>query len=165
MPDFQLLCCQDGHLAEVSCDDFSGGEDKMPKAFEAAKSLGWPGIKVCEGETAVLPRPKVAWQCPILPLLWTGTPFELLREAPTATELRKAVGAIIGKSVKPNLYKTQGLLASKLEKIGQNQEELSSKGGLVTWPKQKEPERETGRYISDKRTRQGQHTADTGSFN
>jgi hypothetical protein len=125
---------------------FPERKDKMLKAFEAAKNPGWPGIKVCEGEMAVLPRPTVPWQCPILPLLWPGTPLEQLGEAPTATELRKAVGAIMSKAAEPNLYKTPSSLASKWEKIGRNPDELCSKAGPVTWPRQKEPERETGRY-------------------
>jgi hypothetical protein len=112
---------------------------------EMARNPGWPGLKLCEGEMAILPRPKVAWQCPILPLLWTGQPFDQLPEAPSATELRRAVGAIMSGSFEPKIYQSPGAVLSKWDKIGKNKEELSNKTGPVTWPKQPEPERVTGR--------------------
>jgi hypothetical protein len=111
---------------------------------EMAKQPGWPGLKMHEGEMAILPRPTVAWQCPILPLLWTGHPFDQLPEAPSAAELRKAIGAIMGKSFEPKIYQSPGSVISKWDKINRNPEELSNKAGPVSWPRQHEPERQTG---------------------
>ncbi len=39
---------------------------------------------------------------------------------PVANELKRAVGAIMGMSFKSNLYKTQGSLTSKRDKIARN---------------------------------------------
>jgi hypothetical protein len=114
---------------------------------ELAKHPGWPGLKLQEGEIAILPRPTVAWQCPVLPLLRTGQPFDQLPEAPSAAELRRAVGAIMSKSWEPKLYLTPGSVISKWDKINRNPDELSNKPGPVAWPRQPEPERTTGTYI------------------
>jgi hypothetical protein len=48
---------------------------KMLQTYESAKSGGWLSRKICEGEMAILLLTTVAWQCPILLLLWTGAPF------------------------------------------------------------------------------------------
>jgi hypothetical protein len=108
-----------------------------------AKHPGWPGLKLQEGEMAILPRPTVAWQCPVLPLLRTGQPFDQLPEAPSAAELRKAVGAIMSKSWEPKLYLTPGSVISKWDKINRNPEQQGRTGGLATTTRT----REDNRYI------------------
>jgi hypothetical protein len=111
---------------------------------EMARQPGWPGLKVHEGEMAILPRPTVAWQCPVLPLLRTGQPFDQLPEAPSAAEMRRAIGAIMSKSYEPKIYQTPGSVINKWDKINRNPEELINKAGPVSWPRQPEPERTTG---------------------
>jgi hypothetical protein len=93
---------------------------------------------------AVLPRPSEAWKCPILPLLWPGTPFDQLPVVPTGEEMRKAIGAIFSRSYEPNIYKTAASLAAKWDKLARDKEELGAKAGPVTWPKTKEMANETG---------------------
>jgi hypothetical protein len=114
---------------------------------EAARSAAWPGLKLCEGEMAVLPRPTVAWKCPILPLLWPGTPFEQLAVMPAGEEMRLAIGAIFSRSSEPSVYKSPTSLANKWDKLMKEKEELGVKAGPVTWPKSKEPTGETGGLI------------------
>jgi hypothetical protein len=112
--------------------------------YEAAKSAAWPGLKLYDGEMAVLPRPSAAWKCPVLPLIWPGTPFEQLAVLPTGDELRLAIGAIFNKSNEPSVYKSATSLAAKWDKLIREKEELSTKAGPVTWPKGKELAGETG---------------------
>jgi hypothetical protein len=67
----------------------------------SARSAAWPGLKLCKGEMAVLPRPTVAWKCPDLPLLWPGTLFEQLAMLPAEEKMRLAIGAIFSRSSEP----------------------------------------------------------------
>jgi hypothetical protein len=64
--------------------------------------------------------------------LQTGQPFDQLPEAPSAAELRKAVGAIMSKSFEPKTYQTPGSVISKWDKINRNLDELSKKAGPVS---------------------------------
>jgi hypothetical protein len=42
---------------------------------EATRSDAWLGLKLFEGEMAVLPWESVTWKCLVLPLLWPGPPL------------------------------------------------------------------------------------------
>jgi hypothetical protein len=123
---------------------FPEKKETILRNHKAAKSPAWPGMKLSEGEIAVLPRPSEAWKCPILPLLWPGTPFDQLPVIPTGEEMRRAVGAIFNRSCEPSVHKTPASLAAKWEKLDREKEEPGTKAGPVTWPKTKEPASETG---------------------
>ncbi len=110
---------------------------------EAIRSTAWPGLKLCEGEMAVLTRPSVAWKCPILPLLWPETPFEQLAVLPVGEEMRLALGAIFSRSSEPSMYKSPTSMANTWDKLMKEKEELGVKAGPVSWPKSKELAGET----------------------
>jgi hypothetical protein len=123
---------------------FPEKKESLLRNYPAAKSPAWPGLKLLEGEMAVLPRPSEAWKCPILPVLWPGTPFDQLPVTPSGEELRQAVGTIFSRSSEPSICKTLSSLASKWDKLSKEREELGVKAGPVTWPKPRDTAGETG---------------------
>ncbi|MFM7198375.1 MAG: hypothetical protein ACKO2D_10910, partial [Chloroflexota bacterium] len=40
--------------------------------FKQANNPSWPGIKLAEGDMPMVPTPKKAWGCPVLPVVHTG---------------------------------------------------------------------------------------------
>lgn len=57
----------------------------------------WPGLKPCEGEITPLLRPTDRWQCPLLPMLWSGILIESLSIVPSSDNMRRAISSIMNK--------------------------------------------------------------------
>lgn len=110
------------------------GVGRLIERGVAVYNAGWPGVKVCEGEVAVLPRPRTPWKCPILPLLWAGTAFSSEPSAPPTEHLRMAVGRIMSTALVPDICKNSGELYTKWGRYQSGLEEVPEKQPPVTWP-------------------------------
>lgn len=113
---------------------FPGTVAEMAARGPVAVSPNWPGIKVAEGEMPVLPKPSIAWRCPILPLLVPGTPFDVEPTAPSAQTLRVAVAGIMSRAVAPDACKNAASLFNKWAKLEKRREVLRVKEPAVEWP-------------------------------
>lgn len=102
---------------------------------DAAREAGWPGLLITETECLLGPKATSAWGCPIVPLLRTGARLAENPRAPTGDELRRAVAAIMGRSNKPECFKTAGSLGNKVARYLDHPEEFSSRSSTYSWPK------------------------------
>ena len=69
---------------------YPAGVGELRQMSRQVCDASWPGIKLGEGECAMLPTPTTPWGCPILPLLRPGVPFETVPTAPSRPVLRHA---------------------------------------------------------------------------
>lgn len=117
-------------------------KEQLRQGSDLTASPSWPGLKVCSGEMLLLPRPTTPWGCPVLPILRTNADDG---EIPSAAALRHAIGAIMGKAGLPDIMKDSQNLRAKWEHFAENPGEFSEKTAPIAWPKQPEPEPESGK--------------------
>jgi hypothetical protein len=55
---------------------------------------------VKEGEFPLMPEATENWQCPIVPVILPGTPFESHPYTPGAEDLQRRVAAVMGKTTR-----------------------------------------------------------------
>ena len=125
---------------------------------EHVSNASWPGIKLGDGELQLLPTPTTPWGCPLLPILRPGVPFETEPRAPSATVLRHAIAAIIGRSGAPDAARSAASLAAKWERLKTNTGDFSPKPAPVTWPTAATPPPDTGKHNNKHTTRTQTHT-------
>jgi hypothetical protein len=119
---------------------YPGTKDEILQLSEHAQTAAWPGVKITEGEFPLLPQATVNWQCPIVPLLLPGTPFDRHPYTPAAGVLRCAISAVMKRTSQPEFGKSAGGLAKLWEKYAASPNELQQKHGYFTWPETgKEP--------------------------
>jgi hypothetical protein len=104
-------------------------------ATDAAAGAGWPGLFVLETECALGPRSTSEWGCPIVPLLKTRTPIADNPRIPSGSEMRRAIGSLMGRSYRPEYYKVGSTAAQKASHYTTHPEEFADKASSVTWPK------------------------------
>ena len=102
--------------------------------YEAAARPEWPGLRILEGHMPLLPRPRAAWGCPVVPLLLLGTPLDVNPTLPTAAAMRRAVAYTMATAVAPETSRTGSAVANKWEKLRNNPEELVAKKPDIWWP-------------------------------
>ena len=128
---------------------YPGSKDEIMAISELAQSASWPGLLLTEGDLSLFPLPSTAWQCPVLPLLYTGTGWEpdniIL---PPSNELRRAIASIMVRSTPPEVYKTRAGIIRNWEKYSNTPEEFNPKRSPVTWPAPEPAQPTTGRPCS-----------------
>jgi len=125
---------------------FPGTAEEVLEVTDLAKSPSWPGMRVADGEMALLPHPRTPWGCPVLPLLRTGSSWEEAPAGPAADELRARVAWIMATSEPAEVCKTKKALYTKWQKYCDNPDDFVTKRGPLSWPKP-QPGRQTGRAI------------------
>jgi hypothetical protein len=125
---------------------YPGTANDVLETSDLAKNPSWPGLKMAEGEMAMLPNPRVAWRCPLLPLLMTGTPWEDDIITPPMEELRQKIAWIMHTSEPADHCKTRKALMGKWDKYSTNPDEFVTKRSPLSWPKPRLA-RITGRNI------------------
>ena len=131
---------KNGVIISYTIMAYPGSKEGILEMSEHAQTAAWPGIKVKEGEFPLMPVASENWQCPIVPMILPGTPFETHPYTPGAEELRRAVATVMRRTALPECGKSAGGLAKLWEKYAANPEELAHKPGYYTWP---EPSKET----------------------
>ncbi len=113
---------------------FPGSAASLADKGLVTRGPGWPGVKLTEGEMTVLPKPTVAWRCPILPLILPGTALSQEPVIPPAAALREAIAGIMRKAGLPDCCKSAASLANKWSKLERKREELQMKEPAMMWP-------------------------------
>ena len=150
----RLLC----HLARASQRNgvvlhytvliFPGPKEEIMAASELAQSASWPGLLLTEGDLTLFPVPTHAWQCPILPLIYTGSSWDQDNIVlPPANELRRAIASIMIRSTPPEVYKTRAGVLRNWEKYCNSPEEFTPKRSPITWPAPEPAEPPTGSLL------------------
>lgn len=123
---------------------FPGTRDEIIDVSELAQSASWPGLELAEGEMSLFPLPTTAWQCPVLPMLLTGSPWGDEPVIPPAENLRRAIGAIMARSTPPDICKTRTALVARWERFANNPDEFAPKRSPFCWPITEGPNVTTG---------------------
>jgi hypothetical protein len=116
--------------------------------YPESKFAGFPGYKIGDGHFPLGPTPSAKWQCPILPLIRPGTPFNELQNAPSSGRLRFAIAAVMRRVSQPDYAWTATGLANKWERVRSNPQELSDKAPATTWPEHQDEDETVGEYFS-----------------
>ena len=116
---------------------YPAGVGELRQMSRQVCDASWPGIKLGEGECAMLPTPTTPWGCPILPLLRPGVP-------PSGPVLRHAIAGIVGRCGAPEAARSAASLAAKWEKLNKNEGDFQPKPAPVTWPAATPPAQSTG---------------------
>jgi hypothetical protein len=114
---------------------YPGTEEEVTGVSELARSPSWPGLKLTEGELALLPRTKTTWKCPIRPLIRTGTPWEEDDTAPPMDELRAKIAWVMATSEPADACKTRKALVARWRRYANNPDEFSPKKSALAWPR------------------------------
>ena len=113
--------------------------------YDLAQCAAWPGLRLAEGYIPMLPRPAKNWGCPTIPLLLPGTPFAVTNTAPSPGELRRAIAAMMAKTVMPETARSGAALTTRWRMLVSNPGELHVRAGELTWPKAGPPAPERGK--------------------
>ena len=123
--------------------------DEMLEWSDMVKAVGWPGIKILEGEAQLFPAaPEGEWGCPIFPLLCPGTRFEQVPNLPCGSEMRRVISTIFNTARQPNSYATHANLKRKWGKMLADEEEYVERMPFTSWPAAPEPQINTGECLN-----------------
>lgn len=106
----------------------------------ATQSPSWPGIRLGEGEMPLLPKSKVQWGCPVMPLLQCRVQLSDIAHTPKAADLRFAISEIMQRSGAPDAQKNAAATTAKWEKLAQDFSKFRDKPAPFSWPKSAAPE-------------------------
>jgi hypothetical protein len=117
-------------------------EEGMLAVSPAASHAAWPGIKLAEGDVAVLPaagRGKAAlngkaWGCPLAPAIQVGSDWADAPGPLKAADVRAAVGALLGEGVLADCSLNEESLKRKWTKIQRAPDALKPRKPEKTWP-------------------------------
>jgi len=119
---------------------FPENEETMRARSEMTDDVGWPGIKVLEGQAELAPSPPAeGWGCPLLPVIVPGTDPEAAPIRTSGDELRFAVGKVMATARLPTPCATAGSMAKKWEKIQQDPLSCGERMPSVVWPATRQP--------------------------
>jgi hypothetical protein len=122
---------------------FPRAKEQLLEASDLTSSPSWPGLRLISGEMPLMPRPTTAWGCPVLPILRSNNED---RTIPNGATLRHAVGAIMEKTSGTDIMRDVQQLDTRWKTIADNPLNFTEKPVSVNWPKQLQPEPETGKY-------------------
>lgn len=131
----------------------------FPLCDEAMKSLAedtsnpaWPGIKLADGQLAVLPSGKSVlggknWGCPVTPILAPGAPWEAAPGPLEAKEVRDACGYLLNRGCLAEALNSIESLQKRWEALLANPGLVQGKAAEKLWPTagQGLPERPTAK--------------------
>ena len=112
---------------------YPASADHLSNSPESAFA-GWPGFRIADGHFPLGPTPTTKWQCPIVPLLRPGIPFEEEDNAPSGARLRFAVAAVMRKCCQADISRTVAGLFSKWDRIRISPRDIQDKPPANTWP-------------------------------
>jgi len=108
------------------------------------KNGSWPGLKLGEGEMAVLPRPSAPWGCPIVALLRPALEFAQLAKAPSSAALRHAIACVMRRCGVPDVSRGVTSLTSKWERFRTAPASFATKEVPLVWPLPERPAATSG---------------------
>ena len=133
-----------GVMLKYSFMLFPAGRAELLQMSERVSSGSWPGIRLGDGEMALLPRPSASWGCPVIPLIRPAIAFSILGRAPSSAALRYAIAGIMRRCGGPESSRNAASLQSKWDKIKRSPATFVEKEVPVTWPEQAQQAPTTG---------------------
>lgn len=108
----------------------------------------WPGIKIASGEMPVGPHPPTTkWGCPFLPVIRTDALLTGETAAPSAEQLRRAIGRVMSRAGAPDGRSNGASLRGKWERLRKNPADNTTKEPGLTWPATTEEPATPGRTL------------------
>ena len=122
--------------------------EEMATWSELVNEVGWPGIKVLEGEAQFFPHtPEGSWCCPFLPLIAPGSRFAGRPGFPPGAEMRHVIARIIDTARLPNGYASHSTLKRRWGKLIADPEDYVERAPLVSWPQTDPPVPREGKLV------------------
>ena len=118
---------------------YPASKTELTQMSPHTRSGSWPGLKLGEGEMAVLPRPSAPWGCPIVALLKPAVEFAQLAKAPSAAALRHAIACIMRRCGMPDVSRGATSLTSKWERFRTAPASFTTKEVPLVWPLPERP--------------------------
>jgi hypothetical protein len=125
---------------------FPNSKEELLAVSFNTESAAWPGILLTDGVMPLLPEPSKKWQCPIVPVIISGTPFNQHGYLPPEGALRRAIATIMDHGVLPEPCSSATTLAKMWEKLAKDPNEFCQKTGSVSWPKPTPETPDQGEY-------------------
>ena len=137
-----------GVLIRITLLLFPVGAETLVAMTDLTAEAYWPGSKILECECPLYPPPgQVAWGCPFLPVLWSGTPFADLPTLPPAEEMRRAIAAIMRTATCPECHISATRLQARWDRIQRDPTFLQARTPILTWPDAARPATPQGKHI------------------
>ena len=122
--------------------------EEMQEWTDLVNEVGWPGIKLLEGEAQLFPQaPEGTWGCPILPLICPGSRFAQRPALPPSGEMRHVIARIMDTARQPNSYASHSTLKRKWGKLISDPDDYAERPPLVTWPQPAPPSVRAGKCL------------------
>ena len=102
-------------------------------------NASWPGLKLGEGELALLPKPSSNWGCPAVALLRPAVPFSQLPKAPSSATLRHAIACIMRRCGAPDVSRGAQSLTAKWERFRNTPTSFATREAPLMWPQAARP--------------------------
>jgi len=120
--------------------------EEMSEWSDLVAEVGWPGIKVLEGEAPFFPQtPEGSWCRPLLPLIAPGSRFAGRPTLPPGDEIRHVIDRIIDTARQPNGYASHSTLKRRWGKLIADPEDYLERAALVSWPQSEPPAARAGK--------------------
>ena len=123
---------------------FPESKAELLSQYDLAQCAAWPGLRMADGYMPLLPRPKKNWGCPIIPLIKPGAPWEEAGVVPSPEGLRRAVSAMMRKTVTAETARSGPALVTRWRMLASNPGELHTRPGELLWPSTSPPTPEQG---------------------
>jgi len=123
---------------------FPGTGEEVLDVSDLAASPSWPGLKAADGEMALLPLPSVAWGCPVLPLLRTGSPWEDEPTVPPPGELIMRLSWIMATSEPADVCKKKKAMFGRWQRFGDNRMTLRPRRVRSPGPNRSRADKQVG---------------------
>ena len=125
---------------------FPHTQEEMTEWSELVSEVGWPGVKILEGEAQFFPQaPEGTWGCPILPLICPGSRFADRPALPAGAEMRHVIAKIIDTARQPNSYASHSTLKRKWGKLIADPDDYVERLPLISWPLPPSPAARAGK--------------------
>jgi len=119
---------------------FPETEEEMRARSEMTEDVGWPGIKILEGQATLAPQPPAeGWGCPVLPVIVPGADIEAAPNTPSGDELRFAISRVMATARLPTPCTSAGSMAKKWDKIQQDPLSCGERMPSIVWPAARQP--------------------------
>jgi len=120
--------------------------EEMVEWTDLVHEVGWPGIKILEGEAEFFPQaPEGTWGCPIFPLICPGSRFAQRPALPPGAEMRHVIARIVETARQPNGYASHSTVKRKWGRIIADPDEYQERSPLVSWPQPPAPPARSGK--------------------
>jgi len=110
-------------------------EEQMFDMSDLAADIGWPGIKLLEGQADfVPPPPQEGWGCPMLPVILPAADLTAVPNVPSGAELRYAVAKVMATARLPVPCTAVGPLMKRWAKLEEDPNSMEDRLPTVSWP-------------------------------